>query len=241
MKHQYFGDINDYRKYGLLRLLSARGKIRTAVCWMLTDSDGKSDGKKTKYLSQPKKYRKFDPDLFDILQKSDRNVESAERGNIIPSAVYHPRILTDKSKERTKYFAGFQVAAQGYDLVFFDPDNGIEVGSMKYGATGSSKYLYWQELIETYHAGHSVLVYQHFPRAKREEYKNKFFRDVCKRLNVADVIMFTTSNVLFVLIPPAKHLSYFTKCAMSIERIWDGEIKSAILPLEYDLIDKPKA
>jgi len=39
MKNQYFGDINDYRKYGLLRLLTDGGDIRTAVCWMLTPGD----------------------------------------------------------------------------------------------------------------------------------------------------------------------------------------------------------
>jgi len=33
MKNQYFGDINDYRKYGLLRTLTG-GQIKTAVCWM---------------------------------------------------------------------------------------------------------------------------------------------------------------------------------------------------------------
>ena len=35
MKNQYFGDINDYRKYGLLRILTNGGEVDTAVCWML--------------------------------------------------------------------------------------------------------------------------------------------------------------------------------------------------------------
>ena len=34
MKNQYFGDINDYVKYGLLRVFSATHRV--AVCWMLT-------------------------------------------------------------------------------------------------------------------------------------------------------------------------------------------------------------
>lgn len=40
MKHQYIGDINDYRKYALLRTLSADGVNRIGVCWMLTPDDG---------------------------------------------------------------------------------------------------------------------------------------------------------------------------------------------------------
>ena len=39
MKDQYFGDINDYRKYALLLELSGSGDICTGVCWMLTGAD----------------------------------------------------------------------------------------------------------------------------------------------------------------------------------------------------------
>jgi hypothetical protein len=79
MKNQYVGDINDYRKYGLIRALSASGKLSTAVCWMLTGDDGRRDGEKTAYLGQPGKYRDHDPDLFDRLREqvqagSARNV-----------------------------------------------------------------------------------------------------------------------------------------------------------------------
>ncbi|CAA9432540.1 MAG: hypothetical protein AVDCRST_MAG37-733 [uncultured Rubrobacteraceae bacterium] len=50
MKNQYFGDVSDYRKYGLLRVLSSEGEISTGVCWMLTPSDGRTDGRKLEYL-----------------------------------------------------------------------------------------------------------------------------------------------------------------------------------------------
>jgi len=39
MKEQYVGDINDYRKYALLRYLAEKGGVRTGVCWMLTQPD----------------------------------------------------------------------------------------------------------------------------------------------------------------------------------------------------------
>lgn len=55
MKNQYFGDINDYHKYGLLRLLGGGGELATAVCWMLTPDDGRSDGGHTGYLHAPEK------------------------------------------------------------------------------------------------------------------------------------------------------------------------------------------
>ena len=40
MKNQYFGDITDYRKYGILRVLESAG-IKTGVCWMLTPPNNK--------------------------------------------------------------------------------------------------------------------------------------------------------------------------------------------------------
>lgn len=54
MKNQYFGDIYDYIKYGLLRRLSHYGNISTAVCWMLTENDDKKDGHRVNYLREPR-------------------------------------------------------------------------------------------------------------------------------------------------------------------------------------------
>jgi hypothetical protein len=75
MKNQYFGDINDYRKYGLLRGLSNDGEISTFVCWMLTANDSRPDGKFISYLGNQEKFSKYDPELFNILSeclKSER-------------------------------------------------------------------------------------------------------------------------------------------------------------------------
>ena len=41
MKVQYFGDVSDYRKFALLRLLATVGGFRIGVCWMLTENDGR--------------------------------------------------------------------------------------------------------------------------------------------------------------------------------------------------------
>jgi hypothetical protein len=38
VKVQYFGDVNHYRKFALLRLLADKFKI--GICWMLTEETG---------------------------------------------------------------------------------------------------------------------------------------------------------------------------------------------------------
>src|SRR4051794_40207541 len=68
MKNQYVGDINDYRKYALLRILAGPGDIRIGVCWMLTPNDGRQDGGMTKYLGDQSLWQPHDPGLFDVLR-----------------------------------------------------------------------------------------------------------------------------------------------------------------------------
>ena len=49
MKNQYFGDLADYRKYGLLRTLAGAG-LSAGVCWMLTPDDDSGHGNNAGYL-----------------------------------------------------------------------------------------------------------------------------------------------------------------------------------------------
>ena len=60
MKNQYFGDVNDYRKYGLLRILTGFGSMTSCVCWMLTADDGRPDGGQVDYLLKPAFWSKYE-------------------------------------------------------------------------------------------------------------------------------------------------------------------------------------
>ena len=138
MKNQYFGDINDYKKYGILRTLSSGGKIKIDVCRMLTEDNDNNEGKFIDYLTKPDKFRKYDPELFDSLSYSvkeikQRKVTLASELNLIENALYYDKFLTDYVSEREKYFSDFKEYSRDCDLLFFDPDNGIEVGSKPYG------------------------------------------------------------------------------------------------------------
>ncbi len=134
MKNQYFGDVNDYKKYGLLRLLSNNSNKKIAVCCMLTDTDERTDGKLIGYLKYRRKWRMYDPQLFDLFQPclndpTKRKVSRAIEAEIVPGAIYHTQLLTDNARERECYFQEFITLAQRCDLSFFDPDNGLEVKS----------------------------------------------------------------------------------------------------------------
>jgi hypothetical protein len=231
MKNQYFADINDYRKYGLLRILAGNnGELKVAICWMLTNNDGRTDGKFINYLVDSERWRKFDPYLFESLALSmktrpDRSVKWVEENSLITSAVYFSEILVEDHEKRQGYFDKFQELASNTDLVFYDPDNGIEVKSVKMGRKGSSKYVYWSELTDTFAKGKSLLVYQHFVRENRELFTRRLVDELCKRLEIPEVITLSTANVLYLLIPQSQHRQYLIEKCKEVSTVWDKQIQ----------------
>jgi hypothetical protein len=235
MKNQYFGDINDYRKYGLMRALSNHGQIRTAVCWMLTPDDGRTDGRRTSYLSRPAQWRRHDPDLFDFLEEivvhlGVRDVSEIETPEILPSCTFLSDMVPDDGEARGLYFQGAMDLARGCDLAFFDPDNGIEVKSKPYGRKDSSKYLYWREIEDFWNAGHSLLIYQHFPRVKRDPFIAGKARQLIDKTGAPEVFSFRTSHVVFFLVPQLERLHFFRDRSEVVAQRWASEIGVAYHP-----------
>ena len=141
MKNQYFGDINDYRKYGLLRVLQSTGSGRLLVAWMLTPDDGSRDGGRRSYLEHPDSWMRYDPELFaglaDLLRAAPA-VSLMERSTLLPRTSYYSAVVPDSAGERDAWRQGLLDAARDADLAFVDPDNGIEVRSKPVGRKGSS-------------------------------------------------------------------------------------------------------
>ncbi|NTF69766.1 hypothetical protein [Rhizobium rhizogenes] len=225
MKHQYIGDINDYRKYALLRSLASRGINRIGVCWMLTPPDTRNDGGKLEYLRQPDKFRDFDPVLFDILTHAAatpgrRRLQAIEDSGAILNALYHNDLLSDSLSERTAFMDACASAFRHADLVFLDPDNGLEVSVPK-GRKYSSKYLYLDEVAAFYASGKSLLVYQHFPRIER----TVFIASCAMRLRAvapdAEIWTFTSSNVVFLFLLHPESPARLAVATMRACHQWD--------------------
>jgi hypothetical protein len=229
MKNQYFGDINDYQKYGLLKILSGHGDLKTGVCWMLTANDAGSDGKFITYLDDPLKWRGFDPELYDSLSQivkfeKNRRVDQAEIQGILPNTIFYEKFLEDDGHQRQDYFLKTLRYFEGVDLIFFDPDNGLEIKSIKLGRKNSCKFLFWDEVEDTFSKGHSVLVYQHFPREERTAFIQRISEKLRSHLKVSEIFSFKTNNVVFFLAPQKNKNSYFRGQANVVARIWKNEI-----------------
>jgi len=228
VKHQYFGDVNDYRKYGLLRILQSESGLRLAVCWMLTPDDGRTDGKFTSYLRQASTWRQYDALLFDLLAEvvpSGRNVRHVEEKQLLSGTILIDRIVPDDRALRADYFGEVHRAFDDAGLVFFDPDNGIEVPSCPLGRKDSSKYVSWLELSTTYRGGRSLLVYQHFRRQNRSTFIEEMATQLLARTNAPVVICFRTSNVAFFLVSQPAHEEGLRKAARNVGNVWRGQIE----------------
>jgi hypothetical protein len=228
MKNQYFGDINDYKKYSLLRLLSGQGQIETAVCWVLTEDDNRTDGRRIRYLERPERWQRYDPIVYEhlretVLRKGVRNVGSIERANILHNCRFYNMLIRDDIDLRDQYFKRFLQFAEGADLVFFDPDNGLEVKSVPRGRKSSSKYVYWDEVKASYSAGHSLMIYQHFPRSPRELFLRNLFRKFKEFVHAPQVFSYCTFHVAFLVIPQPRHEEMFKKHNSIVSEVW-GEV-----------------
>jgi hypothetical protein len=225
VKDQYFGDVNDFRKYGLLRQLVLPDGLSLGVCWMLTPPDGRSDGRFLKYLGKPKKYRHRDSELFEYLKQvvevdGDRRIARIQDSTLLGSALFQSSTLPDDRSGRATYFSECVTLFARCDLVFFDPDNGLEVHSTSLGRRGSCKYLYWDEVYTTFTAGMSVLIYQHFPHEERTRYIRRMTEELRLRTHATAVFSFRTPHVVFLLASHESHAEAFRSQLVAVRSPW---------------------
>ena len=129
MQDLYVGDIGDFGKYGMLRELSKSG-VSLAINWYKVSpkTQGKqNDGKYIDYLQNPNIYQQYDAELFNGLKSivfgdSLRNIQQIETSNLLNATFYSDEIFNNricwhkKALDRTK----------NAEIVFLDPDNGLE-------------------------------------------------------------------------------------------------------------------
>ena len=230
MKNQYFGDVYDYIKYGLLRRLSCEGEVSTVLCWMLTHDDGGQDGRRNSYLEEHIKWRALDLPVFDCLiaavDRDERDTRIIEISGLLPNTRFYARYLTDNPDERKAYFDEFFKFSRNRALVCFDPDNGLEVKSVEYGRQRSSKYLYMHEASQAFKKGHSLLIYQHMQRRVWDKFIEELANDLLNETRSEVVHVFRASSAAFLLVHQPDHQEQFTKAASQIKADWTNLLET---------------
>jgi hypothetical protein len=241
MKDQYFGDVNDYLKYGLLRAWlgatapRAAPAFRLGVCWMLTPGDGRADGGRIGYLDEPG-WRDHDPALFDHLRScvraGRRAVSSIQTGSWLPGARFFRDAPPGARPRREAWLDRMDAALAGCDLVFFDPDNGLEVASASTARRVSPKHARWSELARAWERGASLLVFQHFPREERRAYLARRLAGLAPRCPGARTDAFVTTRVAYLLAAQPRHAAALARAARGVGERWAPriEVPAALAP-----------
>ncbi len=189
MKNQYVADINDYNKYLLLSDFSEIYDV-IDVCWMLTTDDYGRDGAKIKYLFDESKRK--DTLIYDYLKglvvSNIKDVLAIENGNIIPVRSFYHKIQEIPTSPDLP------------ELLFLDPDNGLEVKSIPLSSPKSEGYVYYSDIKPIIEQGCDVLVYQHYPRVNREKYHLCRTQEIKSRIDDVRVTHISMGMVDFILI-----------------------------------------
>lgn len=192
MQNRYVGDLGDFGKFGLLRGLSSpRGvdgvsSLSLGVVWYLVPNEvHNDDGRFVDYLNlsakNQERFRACDPFLYDALRRivwsGARNVASIRGGHILPPGTcFYEDFLSfadlsagsadsrmHRVQRRTLWLEGALRMTAGCDLVFLDPDNGLEVRLGPHQLRGP-KYAFFDELLPFVHRDQSLLIYHHVSR-----------------------------------------------------------------------------
>jgi hypothetical protein len=163
--------------------------LSLGVVWYLVpDEEGTADGGHVGWANQGtsaiQRYMPCDPELYHallrILRDGDRSVRAVRERGVLPEdtvfyeeALYFAgtpsvgRAAKERRLERRRAWAWEALAAtRGCDLVFADPDNGLETraGVPRHRLTGP-KYAYFDELVPYLDRGQSLVVYHHLHRS----------------------------------------------------------------------------
>ena len=234
MQDRYAGDIGDFGKYGLLRALCG-DDLRLGVLWYAFEGDDEQspgDGNRIDYLEPPdERLRECDPDLFKrmhmLVYGGDRSIAAIEKSGVLPEdTFFHGEVLTFKDRERPReraakrrmWLASGREAMKDAEVVFVDPDTGLEIPSTHPLSAKGPKYAYYDDLLPYLERGQSLVIYQHATRgaggmerqiAQRLEELHERFGT---RIDPVVLRWRRVSARTYFILPAPRHVERLTAC-----------------------------
>jgi hypothetical protein len=243
VKDQYFGDQTDFIKYGILQAFALSDDIDLFVHWARTPNDESADGSRTRYLARPDLWRHFNPPIFDILKSelaaNRRSLHAVEQHGILPRTTFCFDEWRRQPQSRIDSLAEFLAPATRPGLVFLDPDNGLSTPNIVPRSLAARKYVFPEELQYVWEGGHSLAIYQHYPRVQRLPYLTGQLNRLESIVGRYDGAVINTSHVAFLFCFQANHAESGLRIAREVGAHWaphtltylrcdDGSLKPAV-------------
>jgi len=175
MQDRYVGDVGDFIKLALLRVLQPGHSLGVAW-WLFPDETHNGDGRHVSYLQRPAEWRALDPELFDglnqIVASGNRRISALQDARFLPDAAFYDSVIptgpnpAQRRANREIWFDKMLSDLADCDLVFLDPDNGLETSSFSLGAVAAGKCISLAQLTRLSRPDRALVVYHHHTRRK---------------------------------------------------------------------------
>jgi hypothetical protein len=227
MKIQYFGDRHDWRKYRLISRMIDAG-FSVGLFWMLTPPDKRSDGNHEIISSDTDRLTEHEKQIYNFLQgfrggsssygERKDAFEKFQNQNVLKVQSFFDQEMLVGGQGREAQIENAIENFSSVDLVFFDPDNGVEVSSVPYKRSNSVKYLYLKEIRRFWDAGKSIVIYQHKSRVSLDKLIEQKRRILEIEIpNLTEIKFVSLPNVIFIFLMNSKH--DFLKAKEQIENM----------------------
>ena len=255
MQDKFVGDVGDFGKYGLLRALTSpphgdgERQLSLGIVWYMVREGGTGSPKKPgpahRYLQQGDAFRDYDQPLFDalarVVKSKRRTVRSIERSNIFPQGTefYGIPLATEgrelasiaRLAQRGQWVRGALKKMTGCDIVFVDPDTGLDAGVRPHSEK-AAKYAFFEELSPYLCRGQSLVIYQHlnphYPLEGQVEQINERVAEIKARLqtSVAIALLFRPlPRRAFFIVPNKRDEDVLSRRTEGFLACWRGHFE----------------
>jgi hypothetical protein len=243
VKDQYVGDVGDYGKYALLRALTrpdenAEPDLSLGVVWYLTPDDdtGHGQGRARAYVSTryDARFRGCDESLRDALKRLNDarafRLAAVREFALLPAGtVEHLPPVPDGGGpsggvERRVWHRGALDTTGGCDIVFLDPDNGIEL--TRYAAKSSHAAL--DEVADYCVRDQTAVVWQHPHKltshaAQAGALRSALDRRLRSGRSIHVVRFVPWYPRFFVIVPADRHRERLEERVRALVHVWSPE------------------
>jgi hypothetical protein len=232
MKNRFYGDVNDYIKYGILDIFSKCYRI--GINWYLTDDKhgNQTHGNILRHIAKEKEWRIYNPKIFDALKKRrdahDLNVKYCREDDLFNFQYEFLELLPDNAARneydrlRSKWHAKAIEELRDCDLVFFDPDNGV-IKQLSKGVIKDSEYCLVTEIGDYDWCDWLIVIFPGHAKRYHALRTNPITEIAMQRNRKAMAFMYGAMTLLYI------SNSIQSEILRRIFEVWDTRIDTRIL------------